>query len=140
MWNLALILFSQTLLVIFGGYMSFKLKKLHVCRNDKNYFIWQLVLSKCCNTEYHHWHILPTEITTYLYHTQISLIIAVGQFISLPSCINCCNACHFCSRFVEVLEKSENGWWRGTIDDRTGWFPANFVRPISGMKCTCSQI
>ena len=34
--------------------------------------------------------------------------------------------------FVEVLEKLDNGWWRGTIDDTEGWFPAEFVRKIDG--------
>jgi hypothetical protein len=35
-------------------------------------------------------------------------------------------------RIVEVLEKLENGWWRGVTDDREGWFPANFVRKLDG--------
>ena len=35
-------------------------------------------------------------------------------------------------RIVEVLEKSNNGWWRGTIDDDTGWFPASYVTKIDG--------
>ena len=35
-------------------------------------------------------------------------------------------------RIVEVVEKSNNGWWRGTIDDDTGWFPASYVTKIDG--------
>ena len=35
-------------------------------------------------------------------------------------------------RIVEVVEKSENGWWRGCVDDSAGWFPASYVKKIDG--------
>ena len=35
-------------------------------------------------------------------------------------------------RIVEVLEKRSDGWWRGSIDDQKGWFPAQFVTKIDG--------
>ena len=29
---------------------------------------------------------------------------------------------------VNVVEKTDNGWWRGVCEGRTGWFPATYVR------------
>ena len=43
-------------------------------------------------------------------------------------------------RIVEVLEKSNNGWWRGTIDDDTGWFPASYVTKIDGSAATLGHV
>lgn len=33
---------------------------------------------------------------------------------------------------VEILEKEGDGWWRGKVGAREGWFPANYVEEISG--------
>ncbi len=35
-------------------------------------------------------------------------------------------------RIVEVIEKNDNGWWRGTIEDQEGWFPSSFVQKLDG--------
>ena len=35
-------------------------------------------------------------------------------------------------RIVEVVQKNDNGWWRGAIDDKTGWFPASYVTKMEG--------
>ena len=29
---------------------------------------------------------------------------------------------------VKVTRKEDNGWWRGTVNDRIGWFPSNYVQ------------
>lgn len=31
---------------------------------------------------------------------------------------------------VHVHRKEDNGWWRGTIGDKTGWFPNNYVQAV----------
>eukprot|EP01135_Chromosphaera_perkinsii_P006897 Nk52_evm52s621 gene=Nk52_evmTU52s621 len=31
---------------------------------------------------------------------------------------------------LTVLDRNEEGWWEGSIDNRTGWFPANYVEVI----------
>lgn len=31
---------------------------------------------------------------------------------------------------IYVLVKDESGWWQGTANDQTGWFPANFVEEL----------
>ena len=36
-------------------------------------------------------------------------------------------------RIVEVIEKNDNGWWRGLIDDSMGWFPASYVNKLDGI-------
>lgn len=30
---------------------------------------------------------------------------------------------------VTVIEKAENGWWKGICDGQVGWFPESYVRP-----------
>lgn len=30
---------------------------------------------------------------------------------------------------VRVHRKEAAGWWRGTVEDQTGWFPSNYVQP-----------
>lgn len=32
---------------------------------------------------------------------------------------------------IEVLTQLESGWWDGLIGDERGWFPSNYVEPIS---------
>lgn len=29
---------------------------------------------------------------------------------------------------ITVSQKEEGGWWEGTLDDKTGWFPSNYVK------------
>ena len=29
---------------------------------------------------------------------------------------------------VEVLDMTDDVWWYGSVKDKTGWFPASFVR------------
>jgi len=31
---------------------------------------------------------------------------------------------------ITVIEKREDGWWRGTCGDREGWFPGSYVKEI----------
>ena len=35
------------------------------------------------------------------------------------------------NQIVDVLEKSENGWWLVQIDSRQGWAPATYLEPIN---------
>ena len=32
---------------------------------------------------------------------------------------------------IEVLTRLESGWWDGLLNDERGWFPSNYVVPIS---------
>ena len=32
---------------------------------------------------------------------------------------------------IAVLDMTDDDWWQGMLDDRTGWFPASWVR-VSG--------
>jgi len=29
-----------------------------------------------------------------------------------------------------VTQSDDDTWWEGTLEGNTGWFPANYVRPI----------
>lgn len=31
---------------------------------------------------------------------------------------------------IHVTRVEEGGWWEGTLDGRTGWFPSNYVREV----------
>ena len=33
---------------------------------------------------------------------------------------------------VNVFERADNGWWRGTHEGRVGWFPETYVKPAPG--------
>ncbi|XP_022596211.1 rho guanine nucleotide exchange factor 7 isoform X3 [Seriola dumerili] len=33
---------------------------------------------------------------------------------------------------IGVTRQEEGGWWEGTLNGRTGWFPSNYVREIKG--------
>lgn len=29
---------------------------------------------------------------------------------------------------ITVTQREEGGWWEGTLDDKTGWFPSNYTK------------
>lgn len=31
---------------------------------------------------------------------------------------------------VMVIEKADNGWWKGICEGLVGWFPETYVRPV----------
>lgn len=31
---------------------------------------------------------------------------------------------------ITITQKEEGGWWEGTLGDKTGWFPTNFVKEV----------
>ncbi|XP_066542354.1 rho guanine nucleotide exchange factor 7a isoform X3 [Hoplias malabaricus] len=33
---------------------------------------------------------------------------------------------------ISVTRTEEGGWWEGTLNGRTGWFPSNYVREVKG--------
>ena len=32
---------------------------------------------------------------------------------------------------ITITQKEDGGWWEGTLDGRTGWFPSNYVEELS---------
>ncbi|XP_030635457.1 rho guanine nucleotide exchange factor 7b isoform X8 [Chanos chanos] len=35
---------------------------------------------------------------------------------------------------IHVTRQEEGGWWEGTLNGKTGWFPSNYVREVKGNK------
>lgn len=33
---------------------------------------------------------------------------------------------------IGVTRQEEGGWWEGTLNGKTGWFPSNYVREVKG--------
>ncbi|XP_076838647.1 rho guanine nucleotide exchange factor 7b isoform X2 [Brachyhypopomus gauderio] len=33
---------------------------------------------------------------------------------------------------IQVTRQEEGGWWEGSLNGRTGWFPSNYVREVKG--------
>uniref|UniRef100_A0A4W4GT29 Rho guanine nucleotide exchange factor (GEF) 7b n=1 Tax=Electrophorus electricus TaxID=8005 RepID=A0A4W4GT29_ELEEL len=33
---------------------------------------------------------------------------------------------------IQVTRQEEGGWWEGTLNGKTGWFPSNYVREVKG--------
>ena len=29
---------------------------------------------------------------------------------------------------ITITQTDEGGWWEGTLHDKTGWFPSNYVK------------
>ncbi|XP_062865362.1 rho guanine nucleotide exchange factor 7b [Trichomycterus rosablanca] len=35
---------------------------------------------------------------------------------------------------IQVMRQEDGGWWEGTFDGKTGWFPSNYVREVKGRE------
>lgn len=33
---------------------------------------------------------------------------------------------------ITVTQREDGGWWEGTLNDTTGWFPSNYVKEFKG--------
>ena len=31
---------------------------------------------------------------------------------------------------ITITQKEDGGWWEGTLDGKTGWFPSNYVEDM----------
>ena len=39
---------------------------------------------------------------------------------------------------ISVSRQEEGGWWEGSFNGKTGWFPSNYVREVKGSgRCHC---
>lgn len=36
---------------------------------------------------------------------------------------------------ITLTQREEGGWWEGTLGDKTGWFPSNYVKDYAGEWC-----
>ena len=67
----------------------------------------------------HHFYILPyisgcvTYEAVYDFHGELETHLSLHQ-----------------GDVVNVHRKEDNGWWRGTAGDRTGWFPNSYVQAV----------
>ena len=37
---------------------------------------------------------------------------------------------------ITVTQTMDGGWWEGTLNGRTGWFPSNYVKEVRAGKST----
>lgn len=35
---------------------------------------------------------------------------------------------------ITVTQREDGGWWEGTLNDTTGWFPSNYVKEYKGKR------
>lgn len=41
---------------------------------------------------------------------------------------------------IGVTRQEDGGWWEGTLNGKTGWFPSNYVRELKGSgRWTCRR-
>lgn len=33
--------------------------------------------------------------------------------------------------YIRVIHRDPSGWWDGEVDSRRGWFPSNYVKPLT---------
>ncbi len=36
---------------------------------------------------------------------------------------------------ISVTRQEEGGWWEGSLNGKSGWFPSNYVRELKGGGC-----
>lgn len=42
---------------------------------------------------------------------------------------------------IGVTRQEDGGWWEGSLNGKTGWFPSNYVRELKGSgRWTCSRL
>ena len=41
---------------------------------------------------------------------------------------------------ITITQKEDGGWWEGTLDGKTGWFPSNYVEEISAKETKESSV
>ncbi len=39
--------------------------------------------------------------------------------------------CFHKSDIITITQKLDGGWWEGTLGEKTGWFPKNYVTEVS---------
>ena len=47
----------------------------------------------------------------------------------------CLRLCFKKGDIITITQREEGGWWEGTLGDKTGWVPSNYVKEykIQGM-------
>ncbi|GAA6069934.1 rho guanine nucleotide exchange factor 7b isoform X1 [Tachysurus ichikawai] len=38
---------------------------------------------------------------------------------------------------IQVTRQDDGGWWEGTLNGKSGWFPSNYVKEIKGSELVC---
>ncbi len=66
---------------------------------------------------------------------------AASRFISsLKLYVSFLQLCFSKGDIITVTQVVEGGWWEGTLDTKTGWFPSNYVKELKpGTKCYATQ-
>jgi Rho guanine nucleotide exchange factor 7 len=41
---------------------------------------------------------------------------------------------------ITVTQTMEGGWWEGTLNGKTGWFPSNYVKELKSGKYLCHKL
>lgn len=36
---------------------------------------------------------------------------------------------------ITVSQTMDGGWWEGTLNGKTGWFPSNYVKELKSGMC-----
>lgn len=34
---------------------------------------------------------------------------------------------------ITITQREDGGWWEGTLEEKTGWFPSNYVKDHKGI-------
>lgn len=40
---------------------------------------------------------------------------------------------------ITLTQKEDGGWWEGTLDGKTGWFPSNYVQEVDWRGATAEE-
>lgn len=51
----------------------------------------------------------------------------------------CLQLCFKKGDIITITQREEGGWWEGTLGDKTGWFPSNYVKEYKTQGIITSQ-
>jgi Rho guanine nucleotide exchange factor 7 len=49
------------------------------------------------------------------------------QYIVVFKTCFCPQLCFKKGQIISITQREDGGWWEGTLDGKTGWFPSNYV-------------
>lgn len=59
------------------------------------------------------------------------MFLSLRYFVIYENYIPMCFPTQLCflkGDLITVTQREDGGWWEGTLADKTGWFPSNYVR------------
>lgn len=65
----------------------------------------------------------------YKYHSpRIIVTVSKNTFFDVCNMFHFFQLCFKKGDVITITQVDDEGWWEGTLHDKTGWFPSNYVK------------